>query len=77
MTKRPTQHELLEIITGLRDVAETLREAAGGKPLEGYKEPVVAAKATALVRHAGFLDQVGEDLLNLIPDVPIKIPPKG
>lgn len=73
--KRITQLELMETITGLKDIAQALREAAKGKPLEGYKEAVVAAKAMALVRHADYLEQVGEELLALIPDVPIKIPP--
>jgi delta 1-pyrroline-5-carboxylate dehydrogenase len=71
-----TQHELIEMRDELKDVADALRAAATGKPLEGYKEAVVAAKATALVRHADFLEGAAERLLGLIPDVPVKTPPK-
>jgi hypothetical protein len=74
MPKKITQQDLVEILLGLHDVASALREAARSKPLEGYKEAVVAAKATALSRHADFLDRVVEDFTGLLPDEVLKVP---
>jgi hypothetical protein len=76
MKSRITQHELVETISGLRDTAKDLKEAASAVPLEGYQETVVAAKTRVLLESAGYLETVAEELLGLLPNTQINIPSK-
>ena len=63
-----TQRQLAESYAGLMKIAQELREAARGKPLNGFETAVVPLRASGLRTHAEFLDRVAAELLELVDD---------
>ena len=68
MPHRVTQHDIIESIIELRNVARDLRSAAGKPPVDGISPPVVLVQVVGLLAHAQYLETVAEELLALIPD---------
>lgn len=66
-----TQRDIADSVSGLRDIAKDLRSAAA-QPENGQ----VLVRASAMINHAAYLEQVASELLTLIPDTPVK-PPKS
>ena len=61
-------------IETLRSLANNLRSAADSEPvkMDGLPEDTILASAGGLTNIAQSLDEIGDDLLNLIPDEPVE-----
>jgi len=70
---RPTVRDISDSCAGLRGVAERLREAAQGRPLEGYATSVVPTNVSGLQDDAQYIDSVVEELRRLIPEGRVKL----
>ena len=66
-----TQRDIVESIAGLQATAKDLRSAVANP-----ENDTALVKASVMVSHAAYLEQVANELLSLIPDHPVKIPPK-
>lgn len=72
--KKVTQRDIHDTIVGLRQTAKTLRDAASGTPLEGYKVATVPASVSGLLAQASYLEQIADELRLLIAPTPPKVP---
>jgi len=67
-----TARDLVESVTGLRQLAADLRATANQKTVPMPKgDPCVMARPEGLASGADFIDRVCDELLLLVPDVPI------
>jgi len=76
MSKIITQQDIVDSIVGLKNVARDLRQAVDGPTVAGVNPPAVPVAVPGLLAHAGYLDQVAEELQNLIPATKVTVPKK-
>jgi hypothetical protein len=70
-----SQRDLVETITELRAVAGDLTRAANRETPDGAPAGTILVSSRVLDRHARFLETVSEELMLLITDKAVKVPP--
>ena len=75
MPDRVTQRDILESIVGLRGVSADLTAAGAEETPEGAPNGTVLVTARSLDKHARYLESVADELLKLIPEKVVKVPP--
>lgn len=74
--KKVTQRDVAESISGLRGVAADLQQAVNSNPVvQGLPPGTVLVQANVLARHARYIEGVADELLGLIPEKPVSVPP--
>ena len=72
---RVTLRDIVESIQGLRDVARDLTATADSGTPQGAPEGTVLAAAKKLASDAAYLRSVAEELLTLVPERKVAVPP--
>ena len=65
-----TQRDIAESIVGIRDICKDLRSVT-----DGQKGSTVTIAVAPMLRHIAYLDQVANELMTLIPEDPVIVPP--
>jgi len=76
MSTKVTQRDIAETVIGLKGIATDMLEAANTRPnIEGLPPGSVLVSANVLARHSRFLEAAADELLTLIPEKPVAVPP--
>lgn len=69
-----TQHDIVDSIVGLRELAKDLRAATESPTVAKINPPAVPVSVQGLLRHAVYLEAVADELRGLILDCDVVIP---
>ncbi len=70
---KPTVRDIVEITNGISSVAQALRDAASGAPIEGQTTHMVAAQVSGLLNSSAALDGYNTVLKKLIPEDEVSV----